>query len=49
MEEKDLKLLIWILIGFTLLVTAFAFYYFYYTLTFDYPEEIVINITEALG
>lgn len=46
MEQEDLKLLIWILIIFTLLVTAFAFYYIYYTLTFVPPEEIVINISQ---
>ncbi len=46
MEEKDLRLFIWILVIFTLLVTAFAVYYMYWVLTFVPPEEIVINISQ---
>lgn len=48
MNEKDLRLLIWILVVFTFLVTAFAIYYIYYTLTFVPPEEIMINVSQAL-
>jgi len=46
MEEKDLRLLIWIIVILTFSVTAFAIYYIYYILTFVPPEEIVINISQ---
>ncbi len=46
MKQEDWKLFVWILITITLLVTAFAFWYFYWAITYTPPEEIVINLTE---
>ena len=43
MQIKDFKLLIWILITFTFLVSAFATYYIYWAFSYVPPEEIVIN------
>lgn len=45
MKQEDWKLFIWILIAVTLLVSIFAFWYFYWAITYTPPGEIVINFT----
>lgn len=43
MEKEDFRLFVWVLIAVTLLVTAFAFWYIYWAITYTPPEEIFIN------
>ncbi len=48
LTQEEIKLIAWILTGATIVVSLFALYYVIYALTFVPPEEVVINITQAL-
>ncbi len=48
MNEKDIKVLGWFLVTLTFLVSALAIFFIWNLLTFVPPEEIVINLSQAL-
>ena len=48
MNEKDVKILIWVLVTLTFLVSAFAIFIIWNIINFVPSEEIAINISQAL-